>query len=196
RRRGNELAPLAGHLEGPAQQSLGGGGAEGDDDARPDEGDLGVEPGAAGRDLRRVRLGVNAPLAARLPPEVLGDGRDVGAPEGGAGSARRPVEQLAGRAHERAAGPVLLIPRLLADQHRLRAGAPLAEDRLRPGPPQRAGAAAEGRRPRALERRVVRLRRPRRAGPRGSPRHRVRLPPRRPPQNPPWPPLSPPPPPP
>ena len=45
--------------------------------ARLDRADLRVEPGAAGVDLHRVRLLVDAPLAARLPTEMLHHVRHV-----------------------------------------------------------------------------------------------------------------------
>ena len=74
---------------------------------------------------RGVRLLVDAPLAARLPLEVL---HDVGDVDGGAidaGLRERAVEQLAGRADERMAGEIFRVARLLADQHQLGACAAL-----------------------------------------------------------------------
>src|SRR5215207_8618298 len=69
-------AALLRHPELPAEQSLRRGRAEADEHLRLDRLELGLEPRAARGDLRPVRLCVNAPLAARLPLEVLDDVRD------------------------------------------------------------------------------------------------------------------------
>src|SRR3954465_8651071 len=60
----------------------------------------------------------------------------------GPGSPGRLVGELPGRADERPARLVLLVPRLLADEHRLGAGLALAEDDLDTGLPEAAGLAA------------------------------------------------------
>jgi hypothetical protein len=53
--------------------------------------------------------------------------------------------QAAGGTDERTAGQVLLVPRLLADEHHLGLRPALTEDRLRPALGERAGGAARGR---------------------------------------------------
>ena len=90
-------------LNARAEQRLRRGRAEADDHARLDQRDLGVEPRPAGGDLAGVRLLVDAPLAARLPLEVLDDVGDVDRCAVDAGVLERAVEQLAGRADERMA---------------------------------------------------------------------------------------------
>jgi len=62
----------------PSEQGLGGGSAEADEHLWLQQRELGVEPRAAGRDLRGVRLLVDPPFAAGLPLEVLDDIGDVG----------------------------------------------------------------------------------------------------------------------
>src|SRR5207248_7188824 len=91
---------------------------------------------AARRDLARVRLLVDAALAARLPLEVLDD---VGHVDGRSIDARfteRAIEQLARRSDERVPAQVFVVPRLLADEHQLRFLRAFAEDRLRAAAPQ------------------------------------------------------------
>src|SRR3954465_14181687 len=68
-RRRHELAALFRHLEALSKQRLGGGRAKADERARTDQRDLRFQPGTARADLAGVRLGVDAPLAARLPFE-------------------------------------------------------------------------------------------------------------------------------
>src|SRR3954470_3149261 len=115
--------------------------AEADEHLRLDRGQLGLEPRTTGHLLRPGRLRVDAPLAARLPLEVLDGVRHVG---------RRPVyprqleslvEDAPGGADEGSARLVLLIPRLLADEENPRFRRSLAEDGLRPRLPQGAAAA-------------------------------------------------------
>src|SRR5690242_19686380 len=110
-----------------AHEAARGGRAERHDDARPYDLDLVVEPEAADLDLARVGLLVEASLAARLILEMLhriGDvdsrALDTGRFEGG-------IEDPAGGADEGAPGELLLIARLLADQHHMSVGRTLAE---------------------------------------------------------------------
>src|SRR4029078_6077448 len=70
-RRRDERPALFRDFEALAEQRLRGGGAEAHEDPRLDQRDLGFEPWPACRNLRSVRLRVDAPLAARLPLEVL-----------------------------------------------------------------------------------------------------------------------------
>src|SRR5439155_13331338 len=87
------------------------------------------------------------PLAARLPLEVLDRVGHVGGPSLDARLLETAVEQSPRRPHERLPGPVLLVARLLADEHHLRGGPSGTEDGLRGGFPERARAAARGRLP-------------------------------------------------
>jgi hypothetical protein len=103
---------LLGDLEGLPQQGLRRRGAEADEHARLDQGDLRFEPRAAGADFRRVRLGVNPPLAARFPFEVLDDVRDVDDAAIDAGFLERAVEQLSGGTDEGMAREIFGISRL------------------------------------------------------------------------------------
>ena len=99
--------------------------------ARLHERDLGVEPRPAGRDLAGVRLLVDAPLAARLPLEVLDDVGDVDLRAVDPRLRERPIEQRAGRTDERMAAQILGVARLLADEHQRRRRRAFAEDGLR-----------------------------------------------------------------
>ncbi len=54
-----------------AHEGLGGGGAQADDHFGMDDFDFGFEPGAAGFDLTRGRLGVDAALAALFESEMF-----------------------------------------------------------------------------------------------------------------------------
>jgi hypothetical protein len=85
---------------------------------------------------------VDAPLAARLPLEVLDRVRHVGARPIDPRRLERVVEDAPRRADERPAGLVLLIARLLADEDGVRVRRTLAEDGLSPDLPEVAAAAA------------------------------------------------------
>ena len=128
-----QLAPVLGHAELTAEQHQ---------DARLDRLQLGLEPGSAGRHLGPVRFLVDAPLASRLPFEVLDRVRRVGQRTVDPGSRERLVEELAGGSHEWSAGKVLLVSGLLANEHDLGGGRPLAEDGLGSELPQAAALAA------------------------------------------------------
>ncbi len=101
--------------------------AERHDDARPYDLDLIVEPEAADIDLARVGLLVEAPLAARLVLEMLDGIGDVDSRALDAGRLERRIEDLAGGTDEGTPGQILLIARLLADQHHMSVGRTLAE---------------------------------------------------------------------
>src|SRR5688572_27072733 len=92
--------------------------------------------------LRR-RL-VQAALAARLPLEVLDRVGDVQVLALDARGLQRPVEQASGRPDERQALAVLLVARLLADQHDPGVGVAGAEHSLRRVGPERAIVALAG----------------------------------------------------
>src|SRR5205823_8305595 len=129
------LAPVHGHPERPAQESLRSGRAQADDHLRADGIELGVEPGTAGGDLAEIRLAVDPPLALGHPGEVLDDVGEEDAEAVEAGLSERLVEEPAGGPDERPPGLVLLVPRLLPDQEHLGLLWPLAEHGLgSPGP--------------------------------------------------------------
>src|SRR5688572_13314887 len=122
---------LPGHLERAAEQRLRRGRAEADDDLRLHDLELGLEPRPARLDLGGVRLGVNADLAApapptpaaqtgrRLPLEVLDRVGHVRRPAVDAGFGQPLVEHPPRRSDEGPPGQVLLVARLLADEHQL-----------------------------------------------------------------------------
>src|SRR5262249_7709672 len=106
------------------------GGSERHDDVRLHDGKLVVEPPSAGLDLARVRLFVDAPLAARLVLEALHRRSDINRSPPYAGGFRPMVEHLAGRSHERPARKILFVASLLADQHQRRIRWPFAKHGL------------------------------------------------------------------
>ncbi len=109
-----------------------------------DHGQLRLQPGTAGHDLERVRLGVDAPLAARLPLEVLHDVGDVGPAPLDPGLLERLVEQASRRPDEGMAAEVFLVAGLLADEHGGGSAGALAEHGLGATLPQVAGLAVGG----------------------------------------------------
>src|SRR4051794_36140937 len=144
-------ASLLGHAELLAEQRLRGGGAEADEDLRLHDCQFLVEPRMAGGDLGPRGLLVDAALAAGGPLEVLHGVRDVSGRAVDAGLLERLVEHAAGRADEGLPRLVLLVAGLLADEDDPGAGRALAEDDLRPGLPEGAGAALRRRRPELIE---------------------------------------------
>src|SRR6059058_3746512 len=112
----DELSALPRDPEVAPEERLSRSRAEADQNARLDHVELGLQPGPAGRDLRPVRLLVDASLAARLPLEVLDDVGDVDLAPVDASVLERLVEELSGRPDERLALQVLLVARLLADE--------------------------------------------------------------------------------
>ena len=120
--------------------------------ARAHEGDLLVEPPAAGFDLARVGLLMQSALAARLVLEVLDRVGDVDLRPVDAGRFERLIENLPCRADERAPGEILPVAWLLADEHHLRRSRAFAEHGLGSVAPQRTAPAC--RRVRAQVRQV------------------------------------------
>ena len=88
---------------------------------------------------------MDPPLAARLPLEVLDGIRQVDAASLDAGQLEDLVEDASGRPHERTSLLVLLVARLLPDEHHLSRRPAFAEDRLGARLPERARAAARRR---------------------------------------------------
>jgi hypothetical protein len=87
---------------------------------------------------------VDAALAAAHPLEVLHDVGEVDLVAVQARLRHGPVEEGSGWTDERMAGEVLLVAGLLAGHHDSGPARPLAEHRLGPGLPQRAGPALGG----------------------------------------------------
>ena len=116
-------------------------GTEADDQLRIDEPYFTIQPGLAGAHLGVVRRGMQARLAATVELEVL---HGVGEVETVALESRireGTVEQLPGRPDERPAREVLVIARLLADEHDARIAGPFPEYGLRGRLPERTVAA-------------------------------------------------------
>ena len=93
--------------------------------------DLRLEPRPACLDFRHSRLLVNAPLAARLPLEVLDRVRHVHIAARNAGLLECLVQQCAGGADKGRSLPIFLVTRLLADEHDVRGARARAEHNLR-----------------------------------------------------------------
>src|SRR3989442_1966423 len=90
--------------------------AEADEHLGLDRRDLGLHPGAAGRELAQTRRLVDAALAALAELGVLDRVRDIEPLAVQAHLDQRAVEHLARRANERRALQILLIAWLLADE--------------------------------------------------------------------------------
>src|SRR6266850_6534614 len=108
-RRVHPAAALLGDAEAGPEQGLRRGRAEANHGLRLDDVELGLQPRQARADLRLVGLGVDAPLPARLPLEVLHHVGDVDVAAVDAGLGQRAVEQLAGGPDERTPGEVFLV---------------------------------------------------------------------------------------
>ena len=107
--------------------------------------ELGLEPRAAGDDVRHRWLLVDAPLAAPLEAEVLHRIRDVDQLARDAGRIDRLGEEAPSGSDERLALEILPIPGLLADEHERRTRrAPSREHDLGGIPPEFAAAALLG----------------------------------------------------
>ena len=118
-RRRDRLAAVLGDAKATAEQRLRGGGPQADDDLGLNRFDLREQPRTAGGDLARVRLLVDAALAAiagRDPLEVFDRVGDIGLSPIDPGRLQRRRQQPPRRAHERVAVLVLLITRLLAHE--------------------------------------------------------------------------------
>src|SRR5438270_8272621 len=140
----DELTSLYADPEISAEERLGGGGAQADQDVRLDDGDLGIEPGPAGADFGRVRFLVKPALALRLPLEMLDSVRDVDLGPIDSRGAQRFIQQPPRRTHKGFAFDVFPVARLLADEHHPRMSGTLAKDRLGAGLVQVACLASSG----------------------------------------------------
>ncbi len=127
---GLQLAVLLSDAEEAADERLCGCRPQAHDGPRFDALELRVQPRAAGVDLLALRLLMDAPLAARLPPEVLHHVGDVDGPASDSRIVEGSIEQLTGRTDKGRAGLVLAIAWLLPDEHQPRALRTFAEDGL------------------------------------------------------------------
>ncbi len=134
----DELSAADRHLEVLADHGARGGRPHGDDDLRLDGLDLALEPLVAGVDLALRRGLVQAALSTQLPLEVLHRVGDIELLPVDPGRLERPVEEAAGGPDEGQALLVLLVARLLADQHDSCVGVAGAEHRLGGIGPERA----------------------------------------------------------
>ena len=134
--------------EGWAQQCLGRGGAEANNDPRLDQAQLILEPwktGAHFADVRRLVQAAFGPCVAR-PLEVFYRVGDVDIVAVDARGVERVIEETTGRSHKGPALLVFLIAGLLTHHDDARRPWALPEDRLRPHLPQLAAPATGGRR--------------------------------------------------
>ena len=129
-RAGEQLASLLRDAEVLADESLGGGGAEADDDPRLDHLELCLQPGMAGLNLAGRRFRVESAFAAHLDAEVFHRVRDVNCAAIDAGRFERLVQKPTGRTDEGAALQVLLISRSLAHENQFACAGSFPEDRL------------------------------------------------------------------
>ena len=106
-------------------------GAERDHELGVHELQLLFQPPAVVLDLACRRFLVDAALSALLELEVLDGIGDVNAVSVDAGLRHRPLQELAGRSHERPALPVLLVAGLLADEGDRGADGTFAQNRTR-----------------------------------------------------------------
>ena len=130
-RRRDELAAMRGDLETRPSSACAAVAPRQHDGARLDERDLGRRATGGRPDLAGARLLVDAPLAARLPVEMLHDVRDVDIARG------RCPPAASARSSSLPAGPtngwpleIFLIAGLFADEHQLGTARPFAEHRL------------------------------------------------------------------
>ena len=129
----HELGALHAHAEVAAEQRLGRGRTQQDQQVRLHHCDFAIQPGTTGIDLRGIRLLVQAPLALGLPFEVLDGVRDIDTLAVDARLLERLVEHTSGGTDERFSFPVLAIAGLLAHEHDLGVFGALAEDGLGAG---------------------------------------------------------------
>ena len=120
--RGQEEAALLHQSERGAEDRVRGGRAQTHEHLGMHRLQLRFQPGPAGEDLRLLRRLVQSALAGVDELEMLDDVGEVELAAVEAHLAERAVEDLARRAHERQALPVLLVSRLLADQSETRRG--------------------------------------------------------------------------
>ena len=152
----HHLSTLFGDTEGAPQQRTRRGRAQADHDLWSDGFHLRQQPGTTGADLVGVWFFVEAPLApslGRLPLEVLDRVGDVRSSALDLRRLERLVQQPSRRAHEGQSSPILLVARLLTDQHERRVRVPRAEHGLGRTLPEGAGPTVGGSHPQSRDRR-------------------------------------------
>src|SRR4051812_46360885 len=115
--RTEHFSAVAGNAESGTEDRLRRSRSKRYDQFRPNETQLCLQPWPTGCDLTRVRLFVDPPFPARLPLEMFHRISDVNLFAVNAGFCQRPIHDLAGGPNERFARKILLIARLLADEH-------------------------------------------------------------------------------
>ena len=137
------VAMIPCHSHVTAEQRLGCRRPEQNEDLRPDERELRLDPRQAGSDLLAIRALVEPPLASgRRPPfEVLDDVGDEDLLTVDAGLCKRLVQESSGRTDERFTLEVLVITGLFADEHPASRHRTLPEDGLGRVCPEIAGLA-------------------------------------------------------
>jgi hypothetical protein len=127
------LTAVLGHLERATEDRLRGGRPQAHEDRGLDDGQLGVEPGTARRDLRHRGLAMDAALPPHpLPAEVLDRVGEVDLGSVQARLGEGSVQDGSRRPDERPALFVLAVAGLLTDEHQPRRDRSLAEHGLRP----------------------------------------------------------------
>src|SRR5436190_17075235 len=106
-----------------------------------DRADFALEPCIASRHLALRRRLVNAALSTRFPAEMLDRIGQVEIGRRDAGFAQQPPQQLAGWTDEGLSLLILVVTRLLADEHQSRLAGAFAADPLRCTLPEIAAAA-------------------------------------------------------
>jgi L-alanine-DL-glutamate epimerase-like enolase superfamily enzyme len=137
----DRLSAIASDPDLGSQQGLCGRRAEQNQRPRAHHLELGPQPRQTGRYLPAVWTLVNPALTPRLVAEMLDHVGDVDIVMRDARSLQAAVEDAAGGADERMALNVLLVPRLLTDQHQARVLRTLAHHGLRGTFPEVTGAA-------------------------------------------------------
>src|SRR5215471_8470429 len=139
-----KFASIARDAKVRAEESLRGGRAQTDEDARADDRELGFEPGSAGSDLRCLGSLVNPALSALDEFEMLDDIGDIDRSAREVGRGERTIEHLSGGSDEGRTLKVLLISGLFSHENGSRRRRSLAEDGLRRMTVEIAAAAGRG----------------------------------------------------
>src|SRR5579864_5647694 len=151
-RRVYELPALATHAELSSQERLRRGRTQANKDLRSHNSQFGVEPRAASLNFGVARLFVNAPFApfGRRPLEMFHHVRHVYFCSINASLDEGLIQEFPRRPNKRMTSPILLISRLLADEHDLSRRGSFTEDGLSSVPPEVTGLAACSRLPQLL----------------------------------------------
>ncbi len=127
----HKLPALFGHPIVSSENRLRRGSAETDHDFRPDCRKFRLKPRPARPPLGNARLLVNAALAPLFEFKMLDGVSDVNSGPVDTRLFQCPIEQAAGRSHERASRSIFLVAGLFADKHDRRRWRAFTEHRLR-----------------------------------------------------------------